>query len=127
MSNCTLLFIQSGVTLFETNDASICSYIVLLGSVDLLSVINRTEVVIGTCREGDTLGEEGVFEVGKLQRRETAVADNDSFVLEMTKEAFNVIQAAMKERSLDLEWFTLMNFMKKQWIQKRSWRMHKDI
>jgi hypothetical protein len=59
------------------------------------------------------LGEEGVFEVGLIHRKETAIAEEDSYLLEFTKEQFANLQGKLRENDLSLDAFTLNNFMKK--------------
>lgn len=62
----------------------------LVGTVDLKGFVGPASKfeTIGTCKDGDAFGEEGLFEAGTALRKETAVADQDSFLLEISKPAF---------------------------------------
>lgn len=59
----------------------------LFGSFDLKGMAGPDDrlVSFGTSHAGDSLGEEGLFEVGKVVRKDTSVADVDSYVLEISK------------------------------------------
>ena len=41
---------------------------------------------IGTLGAGETLGEEGIYEVGPIRRKDSAYAEEDSYVMELSKE-----------------------------------------
>ena len=107
----------------EDSYAEETTYLVLYGSFKLFSKKMGT---IGTVATGDSLGEEGLFERsfsgGPITRKESAYAKEDSFVLELTKKAMVDVQRALSEAHLNMDWFTLNNALKGQWIQKKSWR-----
>lgn len=65
--------------------------------------------------------------MGLVYRKETAIAEEDSYLFEFTKEQFANLQGKLRENDLSLDAFTLNNFMKKSYLQKRSWRLHKDM
>lgn len=60
-------------------------YFVLSGKLALKGYILDTFDTIGRVGPGDTAGEEGLYEVHAL-RKDTAVAEIDSYVFEITKE-----------------------------------------
>ena len=114
----------------QDDDAAERAYIVLVGSIDLKGMVGPDEqnfVSFGACQNGDTLGEEGVFENGQVVRKETSIAEVESYVLEISKSSFGLMQKKLAESGFSMDWFTLTNFMKKEWIKKRSWRMKKDL
>jgi CRP-like cAMP-binding protein len=129
LHNSSLLFLARDQVIFKQGDLTEeRSYLVLHGSIDLKGFVGPEQKfeTLGTCSLGDTFGEEGVFELGKTYRKETGLADEDSYLLELTKSQYAIIQAKLQERGLAMEWFTLNNCMKSEWIKKRSWRMRKD-
>ena len=68
---------------------------------------------MGFVEAGDTLGEEGVFEVPSVKRKETAVAQGDSYIFEIIRENFAKLKEALEKSPHKLDWFTLSNHMKK--------------
>jgi len=54
------------------------------------------------------------------------VASDETYLLEITKTQFTLIQTKFSQVGLSMDWFTLINSMKKEWIHKRSLRMRKD-
>lgn len=59
-----------------------------LGSQDTLGVIGFVE-------GGDSLGEEGLYEVSTASRRDTAVAEGDTYIFELSKENFERMREIM--------------------------------
>ena len=77
---------------------------------------------VGKVDRGDTLGEEGLFEAGGAVRRETAIAQGDSFVVELLKENVDRLDMEMQGTDEALDWFTFVSKLKTQWMTKRIWR-----
>jgi hypothetical protein len=101
------------------------------GCVDIMGFLSQPDgtekfQALGQCTAGQTLGEEGVFESGNAIRKYTAVASDETYLLEITKTQFTLIEAKFSQVGLSMDWFTLINSMKKEWIHKRSLRMRKD-
>ena len=63
---------------------------------------------------GDSLGEEGVFDLVNLPRKDTAKADEDSYVFEILKSSLEKIRDSMYESDHSLDWMTMNNYLKKQ-------------
>ena len=61
---------------------------ILVGRIALKGFFGQEQKfdTLGLCKAGDTLGEEGVYEIGKVHRKETALAEEDTYVLEFSKE-----------------------------------------
>ena len=76
---------------------------------------------IGYATSGDTLGEEGLYEAEAL-RKDSAFAEQDSYLFEFTKDGMILVKETLLKDNLAIDWFTLNNYMKRQWVQKRSWR-----
>ena len=59
-------------------------YIVIAGKMSLLG---KSEELIGEVSAGDSLGEEGYFEVGSVLRKEAACASEDNtYLMELCKD-----------------------------------------
>jgi CRP-like cAMP-binding protein len=101
-------------------------YIVIVGKLTLLYGVSQTQNIgkkLGSVTAGDCLGEEAYFSHEPCCRKETVLADEDkTYVLELTKESLNVVKDFLKANNLNLDWFTLNNFLKKTDVQKRAWR-----
>lgn len=90
-------------------------YIVVVGKVALKSYLGpelKFET-IGYAATGDTFGEEGAYEIGDVKRKETTMAEEDTYILEILKQNLMVLQGYLKANNLSMDWFTLNNFMKK--------------
>ena len=74
---------------------------------------------------GDTLGEEGILEVESAQRKESAYAEQDTYLFEVTKDDLDRMYNRMRKEKNSLDAVTMSNYIKKQWVQKRSWRLYK--
>ena len=37
-----------------------------------------------------------------------------------------LVKQTLQQENLAIDWFTLNNYMKRQWVQKRSWRQFKE-
>ena len=68
-------------------------YIVVVGKLALKGHVGSDEKfeTIGHVTAGDCLGEEGAYEVGHVYRKETAVAEEETFVFEILKEHLMII------------------------------------
>ena len=99
-------------------------YIVLVGKIMLQTLLGTSQVadVIGHAKLGDALGEEGVFEREGTPRRDSAIAEEDTYVFEIIKGSFDAIESELGAKGQGLDFVTLKNALKKQWVQKRSWR-----
>lgn len=87
----TLLFARQHQFIYKQGEtANQRAYIVLSGAVDLKGYNGHKEefVTLGVCHNGQSFGEEGVFESGHIIRVETAIAQEDTYILELTKERF---------------------------------------
>jgi hypothetical protein len=92
--------------------------VVLVGKLSLLGHLGKDDRFdsIGEVIAGDTLGEEGFFEEGSVKRRETTlVEEQNTYLMEIRKDSFSIIKNQLKSSDLSLDWFTLMNYMKRQW------------
>ena len=66
------------------------AYIVIVGKIALQGFLGSHDSlgVIGYVEGGDTLGEEGLYEVSTTARRDTAVAEQDTYIFEILRENF---------------------------------------
>ena len=81
--------IKEGSALYKEGDlAQGRLYIVLLGRFSLRGHFGKDDQfkTIGEVSAGDSLGEEGIFEMDNARRKETALAEMDSYVFELPKE-----------------------------------------
>lgn len=104
--------------LFKEGDSAFTrAYIVLVGKIALRGFMGSQDQLgtIGFVEGGDSLGEEGLFEVSKVTRKESAIAEGDAYVFEILKENFDKLKATMTKQANALDWFTLSNHLKKQW------------
>ena len=62
---------------------------------------------------GDSLGEEGAFDSISNPRKDTAIADEDSYVFEILKSSLDKIRDSMHSSDHSLDWMTLNNYLKK--------------
>ena len=78
----------------EGDGAHTRAYIVIVGKVALKGFMGPSDKLgtIGFVEGGDTLGEEGVFEAQGVARRETAIAEQDTYVFELIKENFEKLK-----------------------------------
>ena len=84
--------------LYREGDAALTrAYILLVGKVALKGFMGATDRIgtIGFVEGGDTLGEEGLFEVSTVKRRESAVSEGDSYVFEIIKDNFEKLKDVM--------------------------------
>lgn len=88
-------------------------YICLLGKFALRGYTS-VEIfeTIGHVSAGDTLGEEGLYEADGL-RRDSAFAEEDSYVFELTKDNMIHVKEKLQKDGLALDWFTLNNYIKR--------------
>ena len=131
VDHCVLLKVRDGQMLYREGDAALTrAYILLVGRVALKGFMGATDRIgtIGFVEGGDTLGEEGLFEVSTVKRRESAVSEGDSYVFEIIKDNFEKLKDVLQRRGAPqpIDWFTLLNHLKKQWVSKRSWRLYKE-
>lgn len=54
------------------------------------------------------------------------MAEGDCYVFELLKENFDKLKLTIQKSEHSLDWFTLNNHLKKQWVSKRSWRLYKE-
>ena len=133
---CVLLRVKLGVTIYNERDPSNqTSYIILFGKF-LLHTAKLGP--IGAVTTGDSLGEEGLLELRSrpitldvkeesgalslIRRDEMATAEEESFILGFTKENFDKVRERLFKLHLQMDWFSIINHMKHQWVQKKSWR-----
>lgn len=119
LANSILFKAERDQVLYNEGDvAEEKSYIIVVGKMALKNHIGaeRSFETIGYVQAGDTLGEEGVYEMGVVLRKETAVAEEDTYLLELIKHDLMIVQGFLKDSGLNMDWFTLNNFMKKQWV-----------
>ena len=66
----------------------------LVGKIALKTMLGRNQVTdtIGYVKAGNSLGEEGVFESLANPRKDSAVAEEDSYVFEIIKQNFDEIR-----------------------------------
>lgn len=102
-------------------------YVCIVGKIALRGYTSLGDIfeTIGHVTCGDTLGEEGLYEVDAL-RKDSAFAEQDSYLFEFTKDRMIQVKQALHKDNLAIDWFTLNNYMKRQWVQKRSWRQFKE-
>ena len=101
---------------------------VLVGRIVLQTLLGTSQIadVIGHVRTGDALGEEGIFEREGTPRRDSAIAEEDTYVIEIIRSSFDTIETELAAKGNGLDFLTLKNALKKQWVQKRSWRQLKE-
>ena len=95
VNHCNLLKVRDGQILYKEGDSTYTrSYIMLVGKIALKGFMGSQDKLgtIGLVEGGDTLAEEGVFEVATSTRKETALAEGDSYVFEITKENFDKLK-----------------------------------
>ena len=129
VNHTVLLKVRDGQILYKEGDSAFMrTYIVLVGKFALKGFLGKEDRlgVIGYVEGGDTLGEEGVYETAHAKRRDTAVAEGDCYVFEILKENFEKLKQVIQKSEHPLDWFTLNNHMKRQWVSKRSWRLYKE-
>ena len=100
----------------QADEAKELTYIVLVGRLKLLGHLGKEDRfdTLGEVVAGDTLGEEGYLEVGTVRRRETAVISEDNtYLMEISKDGLEIAKKHMKNNDLSLDWFTLLNYMKR--------------
>lgn len=116
VNHCNLLKVRDGQILYKEGDSTYTrSYIIVVGKIALKGFMGPQDKLgtIGIVEGGDTLGEEGVFEIATATRKETALAEGDSYVLEITRENFDKLKVSLENSPNKLDWFTLNNHMKK--------------
>ena len=138
---CVLLRVKSGVSIYKEGDSSnATTYIILFGKF-LLHTAKLGP--IGTASTGDTLGEEGLLDPKSrplttqldyqeettlnpvVRREELATAAEESFILEFTQGSMEKVKERLFKLRLQMDWFTIVNHMKHQWVQKKSWRQYR--
>ena len=137
---CVLLRVKSGVSIYKEGDSSnATTYIILFGKF-LLHTAKLGP--IGTVTTGDTLGEEGLLDLKSrplttqvdfkeetilnlVRREELATAAEESFILEFTQGSMDKVKDRLFKLQLQMDWFTIVNHMKHQWVQKKSWRQYR--
>ena len=138
---CVLLRVKSGVSIYKEGDSSnATTYIILFGKF-LLHTAKLGP--IGTASTGDTLGEEGLLDLKSrpltthldyqeeptlnpvVRREELATAAEESFILEFTQGSMEKVKERLFKLRLQMDWFTIVNHMKHQWVQKKSWRQYR--
>ena len=137
---CVLLRVKSGVSIYKEGDSSnATTYIILFGKF-LLHTAKLGP--IGTVTTGDTLGEEGLLDhksrpittqvdfkeetiLNLVRREELATAAEESFILEFTQGSMDKVKERLFKLHLQMDWFTIVNHIKHQWVQKKSWRQYR--
>ena len=110
------LKVQRGNVLYKQGEpAEQRVYLILAGKMTLKGFIGHLEKFdnIGSLEAGDTLGEEGVFEVPSISRKDTAYAEEEVYVLEIIKDNLDRIHNILAAGEHALDWFTLHNHLKK--------------
>mmetsp|Transcript_80638 Transcript_80638/g.111686 ORF Transcript_80638/g.111686 Transcript_80638/m.111686 type:complete len:130 (-) Transcript_80638:123-512(-) len=71
-------------------------YIILLGKFDHKGYLRESKDfdTVGSSFIGESFGEEGLFELGVTHRKESALAMEDSFLVEVTKQDWKDLQGA---------------------------------
>ena len=90
-----LLKVRDGQILYKEGESTFARvYIILVGKLALQGFMGKDDQLgtIGFVEGGDTLGEEGVFEAPGTLRRDTAVAQGDTYVFEILKENFEKLK-----------------------------------
>jgi len=119
--------VKEGQSLYKAGDqAKKKAYIVLIGKLSLKNEMG-TNSKLGYVDSGETLGEEGVFEPDYVTRRDTAIAKEASYVIEIRKRNFYRLEKEFANGKFELDWFTLVNHMKTNWVTKRSWRYKRSV
>jgi len=94
-------------------------YIVLTGKIELRTAPpdgGYKPNTIGTLIGGDSLGEEGIYKVGPVLRKDSAYAEEDSYLMELSKEILVKAKETMEVEGLGMDWFTLNNNIKRQYL-----------
>ena len=95
--------------------------------MDLLN--ESTGDKIGSLAMGDSIGEEAILEQKSAQkemrRYETALSRNETFLFEIKNTKWVEMRDQLTVNNLELDLFTLNNYLKRQSVQKRSWRLYK--
>lgn len=118
VDHCVLLKVRDGQMLYKEGDSALTrAYIVLVGKIALKGFMGTGDKLgtIGYVEGGDTLGEEGLFEVTSVTRKETALSEGDSYVFEIIKDNYERLKEVLQKRGAPqpLDWFTLLNHLKK--------------
>ena len=125
LKHSVILKLVQGQILYKQYDATYSRlYVVLVGRIVLQTLLgtSQTADVIGHAKTGDALGEEGIFEREGTPRRDSAIAEEDTYVIEIIRGSFDQMETELSARGNGLDFLTLKNALKKQWVQKRSWR-----
>ncbi|TNV80958.1 hypothetical protein FGO68_gene1252 [Halteria grandinella] len=123
---CLLLRVKQGHTIYkEGESANETSYFILFGKF----LMHTSKLgPIGTANSGDSMGEEGLLDKiseTMVKREEMATAEEESYVMEFTKGAMDKLKERLFVLHLQMDWFTIVNNLKRQWIQKKSWRQYR--
>ena len=102
LNHSVLLKIRDNQILYKEGEEALKrAYIVLVGRIALKGFLGHSDKlgVVGYVEGGDTLGEEGLFEVASVQRRDTAVAEGDTYVFEIIKDNFEKMRSLLTSSS----------------------------
>ena len=114
---CVLLKIKQGQVLFRQGESSFDRfYIIIAGKIELRGAPpygDGEASTIGAVGAGDTFGEEGIYEAGPSRRKDSAYAEEDTYVMEFSKDILVKAKDMMQLEGLGIDWFTLNNHIKK--------------
>ena len=92
LHNCAILKVRTGQMLYKQTDPTYeRMYIMLVGKIAICTLLGQSSSAdtVGYARAGDSLGEEGVFESSGNPRKDSAIAEEDSYVFEIIKSNFD--------------------------------------
>ena len=79
---------------------------------------------------GDSLGEEGLLDEKQVDnntyepiRLENTEAMEETYLFEIRRDKWKLMKNIMERIKLQLDYFTLINIIKKNQIQKKGWRI----
>ena len=98
LNHSLLLKVRDGQMLYKEGDYALQRvYIVIVGKLALKGFLGHQDTlgVVGYVEGGDSLGEEGIFEVSTATRRDTAIAEGDTYVFEILRDNFDRMKDVM--------------------------------
>ena len=81
---------------------------------------------IGVVKIGDSLGEEALLEPKVVNRKESAYAESETYVLEVTRERWKDLKQVLIHLGHKKDFMLLESRLRKNFQQKKSWRQYKS-
>ena len=98
-------------------------FIVVMGKLVLHSKRLGT---IGVVKMGDSLGEEALLEARACNRKESAYAESETYVFEVSRERWKELKQVLIHLGQRKDFILVENLLRKNFTQKKSWRQYKS-